>query len=156
MILKEKIKISDEVEIEPYKEEQHKQTIDEMRKDEELRPYLYRERGLNIIKYQNKEVGYVFFDQLHYLEDSISITMGLDKKHRSNQEKKGLGKEIVSEIAYYLLSNSVCEAVVIEACPYDERVKKVATGSGFERDMHLESKFYHEGYKEIPYVRKRK
>jgi len=155
MILKEKIQISRSFSLEPYNEEKHLKKVEEMKKDPELRHFLMRREGLNIINYNEESVGYVFFDQLHYLDDSISITIGIDKDHRSTEEKSGIGSLIISDITNYLLNNGLCETVVLETLPTDQRGQKMAEKTLFKRDWNLTAKFYEEGYNEIPYVKRK-
>ena len=153
MVLREKVQIGPEFSLEPYNEEKHAWKVESMKQDPELRHFLMREKGLTIINFNEEPVGYAFFDQLHYLDDSISITIGIDKEHRSTKEKSGIGKYAISEITKYLFNNGFCEAVVLETSPMDERAKKMAEGLSFKVDWDLTEKFYVEGYNEVPYVK---
>ena len=158
MILQEEIKLNEELSIEPYQEEKHSEVLEEMRNDAELRHFLARTKGLNIIKKDNIPIGYVFFDELYYLEgeNSVSLTVGLKKEYRSEtkDDKKGMGKYVISELASYLLTDANFDAVVLETRPQDERMQKVALGTAFQRDWELSSKFYEEGYPDVPYVKR--
>ncbi len=157
MILKEEVKISDDITLEPYQEEKHLKTLEEMRNDPELRHFLYRTRELNIINREGDPIGYVYFDQLHYLKDSVSLTIGLKKECRSHskEDKNGMGQYVVSSIAHYLLDDLGFDAVVLETSPCDARMQRVAERTNFTRDDHLEMKFYEEGYPDVPYVRRK-
>lgn len=157
MILKDEVKISEDISLEPYQEEKHIKTLEEMRNDPELRPFLFKTRELNIINKDGNAIGYIYFNQLHYLEDSVSLTVGLKKEYRSHskEDKNGMGQYVISSIASYLLNDIGFEAVVLETKPCDERIKKAAEHAQFTRDAHLEMQFYKEGYPNVPYVRRK-
>lgn len=157
MVLKEEVKISDDITLEPYQEEKHLKTLEEMRNDPELRHFLYRTRELNIINREGNPVGYVYFDQLHYLKDSVSLTIGLKSEYRSHsrEDKNGIGQHVISAISHYLLDELGFDAVVLETRPLDARMQRVAERTQFTRDDYLEMKFYEEGYHDVPYVRRR-